>query len=136
MRSSIFVAVCLAGLCGLVAAAEPAPHAWLTEHPVIQEMHQRHNAERARWGLYPLQLDPELCLQAQRHATYMADTGWYAHSGYGPENIHTGPRSAADAVNAWIWSPAHHRNMLYGGSRAGYGYQYKNGHLMWVSQFR
>lgn len=121
-------------------AAEPgttvSPHAWLTEHPVIREMQVLQNAERQRWGLSPLVMDPALCLAAQQHAVWMADTGWYVHSRMGiPEIIHSGPLTAVDAVNGWIWSPAHHGIML-SGSRAGFGYMVKNGVTYWVTLVR
>ena len=131
------------GVLALVCASghgdEPAPKKnldWLVKHPVIVELHERHNAERMRVGLQPLSLDPEMCLAAQRHATWMSETGWFSHSGLPyRENIFMGVWSAADAVNGWIWSPAHHGNML-SGTKAGYGYQYINGRASWVGVFQ
>ena len=122
-----------------VQATEPkssAPKHWLVDHPVIQELHQRHNAERARVGLTALVLDKEMCLAAQRHAVWMAETGWFSHSGLPyRENIFMGVRQAEDAVNGWIWSPAHHGNML-SGQRAGYGYMHIQGRSTWVAVFQ
>ena len=119
------------------AAEPPAKNLdWLVKHPAIQELHHRHNAERARVGLQPLTLDPQMCLAAQRHATWMAETGLQMHSGLPyHENLFLGANTASDAVNGWIWSPAHHGNML-GGTKAGYGYQRINGRPAWVGVFR
>lgn len=111
-------------------------HEWLTEHPTILRLLELHNAERARVGLSPLVLNPEMCLAAQRHATYMADSGWFVHSGLPyRENIFMWVRTPEDAVNGWIWSPAHHANML-SGKEIGLGYQYRNGRPCWVGVFR
>lgn len=107
--------------------SEAEKHAWLTKHPTIVRMFELQNQERARNGLHPLRLNPELCILAQRHARWMADTGWYVHSNMGiPEIIHSGPMTPEDAVNGWIWSPAHHWIML-SGNEAGCGYMVRNG---------
>ena len=111
-------------------------HAWLTKHPTILKMQDLENAERSRHSLPPLKMNPELCLLAQKHAQWMGDTGWYVHSNMGiPEIIHSGPATPEDAVNGWIWSPAHHWVML-SGSEAGYGYTVRNGVTYWVTLIR
>ncbi len=108
-------------------------HGWLTKHPTISRLHELQNQERARYGLPRLRMNPELCLLAQRHAVWMADTGWYMHSSFGiPEIIHSGPLTPDDAVNGWIWSPAHHGIML-SGTQAGFGYMVRNGVTYWVT---
>lgn len=128
-------------LCASIFAAEQDQPTkknldWITKHPVILEVHERHNAARAAAGLQKLQLDPEMCLVAQRHATWMSETGWLAHSGHPyRENIFMGVFSAKDAVNGWIWSQPHYGNML-SGTKAGYGYQYINGRASWVGLFQ
>ena len=110
-----------------------AKHVWLTKHPTIARMLELQNKERVRNGLRPLMLNTELCILAQRHACWMADTGWYVHSNMGiPEIIHSGPRTPEDAVNGWIWSPAHHWVML-SGNEAGCGYMVRNGVTYWVT---
>jgi len=122
---------------GSITADEKADdHAWLTKHPTILRMQELQNQERARNGLPPLKMNVELCLLAQKHARWMADTGWYMHSSYGiPEIIHSGPMAPEDAVNGWIWSPAHHWIML-SGSEAGFGYMVRNGATYWVTLVR
>lgn len=115
---------------------EDDKHVWLTKHPTITRMQELENQERARWGLPPLKMNPELCLLAQKHAKWMADTGWYMHSSMGiPEIIHSGPMTPEDAVNGWIWSPAHHGIML-SGTEAGFGYMVRNGQTYWVTLVR
>lgn len=112
-------------------------HRWLTEHPVIQEMWKQCNAERARYGLPPLKLSPSLCLDAQRHAQWMADTGWYQHSALPwAEIIHHGPQTVTDCINGWIYSPPHHGIMLGGFRECGFGYMQRDGFTYWVGMFR
>lgn len=136
----VFFAVCL--ITSLAIGAEkPIPpeetkNDWLVKHPTILKLLELHNTERLRVGLEPLKLNTEMCLAAQKHATYMADTGWLVHSGLPyRENIFMSVTSPESATNGWIWSPAHHTNML-SGTEAGFGYQYKNGRPCWVGVFK
>ncbi|MBN71943.1 MAG: hypothetical protein CME32_22010 [Gimesia sp.] len=111
-------------------------HDWLIKHPTIQRLLELHNQERARNGMPALTLNTKMCLQAQEHATWMADTGYYQHSNLPwPEIIFQGPTSAAAAVNGWIASPAHHSIMLTG-SQVGFGYMIRNGQHYWVGVFK
>lgn len=115
---------------------EADKHAWLMKHPTILKMMELQNQERARNGLPPFRMNAELCILAQRHAKWMGDTGWYTHSSMGiPEIIHSGPMTPEDAVNGWIWSPAHHWIML-SGTEAGFGYMVRNGATYWVTLVR
>lgn len=107
---------------------------WLIQHPTLLRMMELQNQERARYGLPPLTINPTMCLEAQRHANWMASTGWYQHSNLGwPEIIHSGPYNPEAAVTGWIYSPAHHSIMLSGGTQAGFGYSVKNGTPFWVT---
>tara|TARA_R110002111_G_scaffold153375_1_gene220159 strand:- start:114158 stop:114592 length:435 start_codon:yes stop_codon:yes gene_type:complete len=111
-------------------------HDWLIKHPTIVKLLKLHNEERARNGLPSLSLNTRMCLKAQEHATWMAETGYYQHSSLPwPEIIFQGPTSAAAAVNGWIASPAHHSIMLTG-SQAGFGYMVMNGQYYWVGVFQ
>lgn len=119
-------------------AAKPqkSEHDWLVKHPTIQKLLKLHNQERARNGMPALTLNTKMCLKAQEHATWMAETGYYQHSSLPwPEIIFQGPTSAAAAVNGWIASPAHHSIMLTG-SQAGFGYMVLNGQYYWVGVFQ
>ncbi|MDA0285524.1 MAG: CAP domain-containing protein [Planctomycetota bacterium] len=138
------IATCLA----LSVALEPdaamqleanpqAARALLVQHPTLLRMLELQNLERARYGLHPLKISPDMCVAAQRHAHWMASTGWYVHSNLGwPEIIHSGPIDPTGAVNGWIYSPAHHAIMLSGGTEAGLGYSNKNGTPFWVTVVR
>ena len=109
---------------------------WLIEHPTIQELFYLHNAERARYGLSELTLNAKMCLAAQEHAVWMAETGYYQHSNLPwREIIYYGPLTPHEAVAGWIASPAHHGNML-SGTGAGFGYMFKEGRTYWVGVFR
>lgn len=111
-------------------------HDWLIKHPTIQKLLKLHNQERARNGLPALTLNTQMCLRAQEHAKWMAETGYYQHSNLPwPEIIFQGPTSAEAAVNGWIASPAHHSIMLTG-SQAGFGYMVLNGQYYWVGVFQ
>lgn len=129
--------LCLA-LVPMVGGAyeTPSEHDWLVKHPTIQQLVALTNAHRAKSGLAPLRINPRMCLDAQRHANYMADYGAFTHSGLPyRENIYMGPRTPQDAVNGWIYSPAHHANML-SGTECGFGHQVRNGQSSWVAVFR
>ena len=53
---------------------------WLVKHPTILKLLELHNRERARNGLPPSTLNAEMCLAAQKHAVWMAETGSFQHS--------------------------------------------------------
>ncbi|MDX1969067.1 MAG: CAP domain-containing protein [Planctomycetaceae bacterium] len=129
--------LCLALAPGWAVAAEATTeHDWLVKHPTIVKLVELTNQHRARMGRPPVRINADMCLAAQRHATNMADTGWYRHSGLPwPEIIYAGPRSESDAVNGWINSPAHHGIML-SGTEVGFGYMVRNGQPYWVGLFR
>lgn len=115
---------------------QESEHDWLLKNPTIQKLLKLHNAERARNGMPALTLNTNMCLQAQEHAKWMAQTGYYQHSNLPwPEIIFQGPTSAAAAVNGWIASPAHHSIMLTG-TQAGFGYMVLNGNYYWVGVFK
>jgi uncharacterized protein YkwD len=118
------------------SAAKPGKHDWLLKHATIQTLLKLHNEERARNGRPKLALNPRMCLEAQKHAVWMAETGIYQHSGLPwQEIIFQGPQSEQAAVQGWIHSPAHHGIML-SGSECGFGYMVINGRTYWVGVFR
>ena len=95
------------------------------------QMLARANAERANAGLPPLILDPRLNQSAQRHAEDMLLHSYYAHSspdgstpaarvrqsGYSAglvgENIARGPFTVNEAMDNWMASREHRRNLLH-----------------------
>ncbi len=102
---------------------------------VRSRMLARANAERAAAGLPPLALDPRLSAAAQRHADDMLLRSYYSHvspdgddpaarvrrSGYVfrlvAENIARGPFSVDEAMDNWLASEDHRRNLLNPGFR-------------------
>ena len=147
-RKSLVLGLTLA-VCSIVAA--PAPSAemmnriekhsknldWLVEHPTIQKLLELHNQERARNGLAPSTLNPEMCLAAQKHAVWMAETGWFQHSGLPYlEIIYHGLPTPELTVQGWIASPPHHSIIISGATRVGFGYQLRGGYPYWVGVFR
>lgn len=110
---------------------------WLIKHPVITSLAELQNKQRARYQLPALKLSPDLCLIAQKHAVWMAETGAFQHGWHGhAEIIHWGVVSADDCVNGWIWSPAHHGIMLSGYTEIGCGYFVTQWGTRWVTIFR
>jgi uncharacterized protein YkwD len=97
------------------------------------EVLARANAERAAAGLPPLALDPRLNAAAQAHAEDMLLRSYYNHStpegvgaaarvrkaGYPArlvaENIARGPFTVTEAMDNWMASREHRRNLLHPG---------------------
>ncbi len=116
-----------------LTTGKKSSNGWLNQHPTIVRMMELQNNERARYGLAPLKMNEKMSLAAQKHAEWMAETGYYVHSNLPwPEIIDAGPRTAEGAVNDWIWSPSHHSIMLTG-QVAGFGYAMNNGVGYWVT---
>lgn len=110
---------------------------WLVKHPVIVRMHESQNGYRKHHGLTELKLNADLCLMAQRHAAWMAESGAYQHSNYNvAENIHHMVIQPEDAMRDWYYSPAHHANMLGGYRECGCGYMTGPNGARWVMLFR
>ncbi|PIC77516.1 hypothetical protein CSV74_05350 [Sporosarcina sp. P19] len=110
------------------------------------------NAERAKAGLKPLQIDAALQKSAKQKSADMAANNYFSHTSptYGSpfdqmkqngvtyrsaaENIAKGQRSAQDVVTAWMNSAGHRQNILTPGfTHIGIGYD-ANGHY-WTQQF-
>ena len=121
-----------------VVAPKPAgPHDWLIKHKTILDLIKLTNKERAEYGLPPVKLNTQMCLSAQKHAVWMAETGYYEHSALPwAEIIHHGPNSAKQAVIDWVWSPSHYAVMLSGSTEAGFGYMVIDGRTYWIGVFR
>ncbi|WP_246095025.1 CAP domain-containing protein [Streptomyces roseicoloratus] len=112
------------------AAVEAAPRAAGSAARYVSEVIALVNAERRKAGCGPLRSDARLKAAAQRHADDMAEHDYYAHSdrrgrdagarisaaGYlwasWGENIHRGPHEPAHAVDEWMNSEGHRRNIL------------------------
>lgn len=122
------------------------------------EMLERVNAERRAAGLAPLAADPRLDVAAQRHAEDMLARTYYSHNnpeGLTPrqrlleagfdavtvgENIAAGHLTAAAAMDAWLHSSGHRRNILEPGvthlgvglAVGSYEHRYQ---VLWVQDF-
>lgn len=119
-----------------VVARALTPEEALVQHPTIQRLVQLTNEHRARMGLAPVRINAKMCLDAQRHAQWMAATGAFQHSGLPyMEIIFQGVPNSDAAINGWINSPAHHAIML-SGTEVGFGYMTRNGYPYWVGVFR
>lgn len=88
------------------------------------------NSARAKAGCGPLKLNPALTAAARTHARNMAEQNFFGHTGkdgrgfasriraqgykYGlaAENIAAGQPTVERAVQAWLKSPGHRRNIM------------------------
>ncbi len=118
---AILIALALA-----LALAAPAPVAADAAQSVLASV----NAVRAKAGCGPLKLNNALMAAAGTHARNMAEKDFFGHSGkdgrgfasrirkegyrYGlaAENIAAGQKTPDKAVQAWLNSPGHRRNIL------------------------
>lgn len=120
----------------------------------VQQVVDLANAERAKSGCSPFRTDRRLNTSAQAHADDMAARDYYEHNspegrnagdrmsaaGYDwhkwGENIHRGPKSAADAMRDWMKSPGHRANILDCGFKdIGVGVNLSGNGPWWVQNF-
>ena len=97
------------------------------------------NAQRARYGLHPLAIDPNLLGSARQHCQWMASAHSMTHTSAGvAENIAMGQSSPAEALNSWMNSSGHRANILGGGySTIGVAaFTSSSGQVYWCQQFR
>lgn len=110
--------------------AQAAPAAAGTAAQYIDQILTLANTERRKAGCEPLRSDAKLRTAAQRHADDMSDRDYYAHDtpeGRSPgdritaagyewstwgENIFRGPHTPAEAVDGWMNSEGHRKNIL------------------------
>jgi uncharacterized protein YkwD len=106
--------------------------------PVEKEILNDTNAQRARYGLPPLTLDPALERTARAHATWMTNSHSLQHSSIGvAENIAWGQRTADEAMTSWMNSSGHRANILNGSYRriGVAAYTASDGSCYWCQQF-
>lgn len=98
----------------------------------------RTNAARARAGLPPLAVDPQLMQSARGHARWMAGSRSLAHGSGVTENIGMGQTTASEAVTSWMGSSGHRANILGSGhTRIGVAVAHAaDGTPYWCQQFR
>ena len=96
------------------------------------------NAQRARYGLPALAIDPALQQQARGQAAWMTNHQSLQHTTAAVgENIGMGQSSAEEVVTAWMNSSGHRANILNGGYRkiGAAAYTAPNGSIYWCEQF-
>ena len=99
-------------------ATPPATTAKFEILAVEQSIVDYTNAERARYGLPALVIDPNLMASARRHGNWMASYRQMVHSNMGvAENIAMGQSSPQEVLRTWMNSSGHRANILNGGHR-------------------
>jgi uncharacterized protein YkwD len=134
---SLLLKLTAMALMGIESSATAAP-AKLDLHPVEQAIIDGTNAERARYGLPALALDPALEQTARSHAAWMTNRHNLQHSSIGvAENIAWGQRSAQEAMSSWMSSSGHRANILNPSYRriGVAAYTAPDGSCFWCQQF-
>ncbi len=106
--------------------------------PIEKQLLESTNAQRVRYGLRPLELDPQLQQSARQHCYWMARSGNLQHtSAPVAENIAMGQRTTEEAIRDWLNSPGHRANLLHRDyTRIGVAaYQQSDGTIFWCQQF-
>jgi len=141
MRCLIYCGMTI-GFLALVGAAlgvESKSDQDITLHPIEEKILHETNAQRARYGLKPLKLDPTLVESARQHASWMCTTGNFTHTSKSVgENIALGQSCAKEALSDWMNSSGHRANILSGDyTRIGVAaYQIgEDGQIYWCQQF-
>jgi len=97
------------------------------------------NAERARYGLPPLQVDDDLMKSARQHAQWMTRNRALQHtSAPVAENIAMGQPDSRSVLASWMDSSGHRANILNPGHRriGVAGFLSASGTMFWCQQFR
>src|SRR5215831_12543445 len=122
------------------ATADPAAgksgEAELTE--VEQQMLEKTNAQRARYGLPPLRAVRRLIQTARSHAAWMTNNRTLQHTNQAVgENIAMGQHTTDEAVHDWMNSPGHRANILSSSyTQTGVAaYRTPDGTIYWCQQF-
>ena len=105
---------------------------------IEQGIIQNTNAERARRGLTPLHVDPQLMKSARRHAAWMASRRLMQHGRDAvAENIASGQSTPGEAIRDWMNSAGHRANILNARyTRIGAAaYRGPDGQVYWCQQF-
>jgi uncharacterized protein YkwD len=107
--------------------------------PVERDLIDRTNAERARFGLAALEIDPELMQSARAHCTWMTLHHSLQHTRQPvAENIAMGQPSGEEAMRSWMSSSGHRANILNPRHRriGVAAYRTAHGTVFWCQQFR
>jgi len=115
------------------------PLAELDLLPIEQNVIYYTNAERKRYGLPPLRIDPKLVQSARRHCAWMTRNRTLQHTRQAvAENIAMGYPNSKATVGGWMNSSGHRANILNGGYRyiGAAAYRTPGGTVYWCQQFR
>lgn len=136
------LAVCATVLLGAAptsAAADDgkAPNVQLIA--IEQHVVDYTNAERERYKLPPLEVDPALMKSARDHCAWMARNHALQHTRQPvAENIAMGQQHSREAVGDWMNSSGHRANILRQSHRriGVAAYRSPGGRIFWCQQFR
>ena len=98
----------------------------------------RTNEERARHGLPPLEVDPNLMESAREHARWMSLTQRLQHTRAAvAENIAMGQPDSHSVLRSWMGSSGHRANILNGfhGKIGVAAFRTEGGTIFWCQQF-
>lgn len=97
------------------------------------------NAQRAKYGLPALEIDPKLLESARKHASWMTRSRSLRHTTQPvAENIAMGQRDSKAVVRDWMNSSGHRANILHRGYRriGAAAYRTPGGTIFWCQQFK
>ncbi len=106
--------------------------------PIERNIVNYTNAERARFGLPPLEVARNLLRSARGHAAWMTRSRALRHTRLPvAENIAMGQRSSREAVQSWMSSSGHRANILSRRHRhiGVAAYRTPSGTIFWCQQF-
>ena len=133
--------ISIAVLClvfALVASTAAPVHADNNLWPIEREIIAQTNAERAKYGLPPLEADQKLVESARQQAYWMTNNRTLTHTSQAVgENIAMGQRTTAEAVRDWMNSSGHRANILRSSyTKMGAGaFVAPDGTIYWCQQF-
>jgi len=136
----LFTVTLLATLAGGIETIEtPAAPPELKLHPVEEQIVALTNAERGRYGLPAMVIDPQLLGSARQHAAWMTNARSMTHTRQSvAENIAMGQSSPQEALRSWMASSGHRANILNPAHRriGVAAYVTPEGTIYWCQQFQ
>jgi len=130
--------LCAAALLFTATTEETTQPTELELLPIEKNIITYTNAERARHGLPALEVDESLMKSARKHGAWMARSRRLVHTRQNvAENIAMGQSSSKEAVNDWMHSSGHRRNILNSRYRriGAAAYRSPGGRIYWCQQF-
>jgi len=134
----IELALCASALFGAEAQGETPEQKEFELAQIEQNIVTYTNAQRKRYGLPPLKIDPGLVGSARAHCAWMTRNRTLRHARKAvAENIAMGQRSSGEAVRDWMSSSGHRANILNRSHRriGVAAYRTEAGTIYWCQQF-